>query len=65
MKAAFTRTYNKESSALPYAVVQGVSKKKSKAVEEGVDDEDEEEEEEDDDDPTKDAMIKVGFEIED
>ena len=62
VKAAFTRAYNKESHATPFAVVSVTKKKKKKAGgdEETYGDDDEiEESEEEDDDITKDAMIKV------
>ena len=60
VKAAFTRAYNKESSALPYSVTQNVSKKRAAAPTSfEIEDEEEEEEEEDEDDIDKDAMIKV------
>ena len=62
-KAAFTRKYNKEGVALPYSIVQTVSKKKGGAGggEEMFGEEDDHEEEEDDDKDNveKDAMIKM------
>ena len=59
-KAAFTRKYNKEGVALPYRIVQTVSKKKA-ASDEFIDEEEEEEDEEgnDKDDIGNDAMIKM------
>ena len=63
VKAAFTRKYNKEAAALPFAVQSVVTKKaKSSANSQeswGEDDDDVEEEEEDKDDIEKDAMIKA------
>ena len=62
-KAAFTRKYNKDGVALPYSIVQTVSKKKGGAGggEEMFGEEDDHEEEEDDDKDNveKDAMIKM------
>ena len=63
-KAAFTRKYNKEGVALPYSIVQTVSKKKGAGgggedmygeEEDGLDDE----EDDDKDNVEKDAMIKM------
>jgi len=63
VKAAFTRKYNKEAAALPFAVQSVVTKKAKSSVNSqeswGEDDDDVEEEEEDKDDIEKDAMIKA------
>ncbi|KOC59072.1 Replication factor C subunit 1 [Habropoda laboriosa] len=64
VKAAFTRAYNKNSTAIPYTVT-GVSKKKAALQDEGLLDEEEEEEEEEanadenNDNVEKDRMIKA------
>ncbi|EFA03814.1 replication factor C subunit 1 [Tribolium castaneum] len=60
VKSAFTRTYNKQVTLLPYAPASGVSKKKAAALESDLLDElDEISDNEDDDDISKNAMIKV------
>ena len=62
VKAAFTRTYNKESHMNPFCVVAVKKLKASKAGAEGEeygDEMDEGEDEEQEDDITADAMIKV------
>merc|ERR1719300_1669575 len=61
-KAAFTRKYNKEGAALPYSIVQTVTKKKAAASDDMYGDDDDNADEEDDDDKDsveKDAMIKM------
>ena len=60
VKAAFTRSYNKEV-VLPYAKVANVAKKTAKTQDAIIDglDEDEEEDNEDDDKIESDAMIKA------
>ncbi|XP_071552942.1 replication factor C subunit 1 [Panulirus ornatus] len=57
VKAAFTRTYNKESHLSPFAAPTVTKKKKRGAGEE--DDDEEEEEEDEEEDITASAMIKV------
>ena len=62
-KSAFTRKYNKEGMALPYSIVQTVTKKKGGGGEEmmlGEEDENiEDDDDEDKDNIEKDAMIKM------
>lgn len=62
MKAAFTRTYNKNSVAVPY-IMSGTSKKKTTAAQdEGTLEEEDEggNSDENDDNVETDKMIKVG-----
>lgn len=62
VKAAFTRTYNKEGHMTPFAHVTVTKKKKGSTGgmgEEGMDGEEEEESEEEEEDITKNAMIMV------
>ncbi|KAB7498285.1 Replication factor C subunit 1 [Armadillidium nasatum] len=63
VKAAFTRTLNKEAHMTPFSTVS-IAKKSSRVTQEDLElldeGEEEEEEEEDDDDITKGGMIKVG-----
>merc|ERR1719186_1358063 len=63
-KTAFTRKYNKDAAALPYAVMQNVSKRSAAGSSdmmgmEGEEDGNDEEDGGDDDDIGKDAMIKA------
>ena len=58
VKAAFTRSYNKEV-VLPYAKTANVTKKAKESVPAGLGEEDEVEEEEQDDTIDNDAMVKV------
>ena len=61
-KAAFTRKYNKEGIALPYSIVQTVTKKKAGGDDLMPGEEDDNIEDDDDDDKDtieKDAMIKM------
>ena len=69
VKAAFTRTFNKESHKVPYAVTQAAKKGKKRGTGgasmeeelelEGGEEQDASGAEESDDDVTNDAMIKV------
>ncbi|RZC31761.1 replication factor C subunit 1 [Asbolus verrucosus] len=61
VKSAFTRTYNKQVTQLPYAPTAGITKKKSAAEESDLLGEEEEivESDNEDEDITKNAMIKV------
>ncbi|KAF5269164.1 hypothetical protein FQR65_LT02464 [Abscondita terminalis] len=64
VKAAFTRSYNKASAMLPYAINSNISKKKGTTINEGeygISEEEEEDDnsESDEKDITKDAMIKA------
>ncbi|RXG69240.1 Replication factor C subunit 1 [Armadillidium vulgare] len=63
VKAAFTRTLNKEAHMTPFSTLS-IAKKSSRVTQEDLElldeGEEEEEEEEDDDDITKGGMIKVG-----
>ena len=61
-KAAFTRKYNKEGIALPYSIVQTVTKKKGGGGDElmpGEEDDIQDDDDEDKDNIEKDAMIKM------
>merc|ERR1712058_188691 len=59
-KAAFTRKYNKEGAALPYSIVQTVTKKKAGASDDMYGDDNVDDEDDDDKDSVeKDAMIKM------
>lgn len=62
MKAAFTRTFNKDSHMSPFAVPTIAKKKKVKVTEDEYgDDGEDEEEDDDDDDISTSGMIKVNL----